>query len=134
MNKDLWQDSFVALGNALTRLKEVLDLFEAEQKDYLKDAAIQRFEFCVELYWKTLKRFLAYEKAESTTPRDVLEKSFQFYLIDDEQIWLSILDDRNSTSHVYKQELALQVFERIKTYYPIMEKTYQNLKTRYKKM
>ena len=82
---------------------------------------------------KVLKKILAYEKIDSTTPREVLKKAFQFNLIDDEDLWLKILDDRNNTSHVYKQEDADRVFKHIKMYLPVFEKTYSNLKKKYNK-
>jgi len=131
MDKALWKDYFDNLGNALTRLNDVLNHTDLNNIDYLQDAAIQRFEFVIELYWKVLKKFLNYEKIDSSTPRDVLRKSFQFNLIDNEDMWLRMLDDRNNTSHVYSQKDAEKIFENIKIYYPIMDATYKQLKTKY---
>lgn len=131
MNKFLWQDYFENLGNAIGRLNEVLTLPDIDHIDYLQDAAIQRFEFAIELYWKVLRKFLAYEKIECSTPREVFNKAFQSYFIDDEAIWLAMLDDRNNTSHVYKQEDARKIFLHIKTYYPVMEATYKKLQDRF---
>jgi nucleotidyltransferase substrate binding protein (TIGR01987 family) len=68
----------------------------------MRDAAIQRFEFTIELFWKILKKVLFHEKIESTTPRDTLSKAYQYKLIDDEEVWLAMLDDRNNASHAYK--------------------------------
>jgi nucleotidyltransferase substrate binding protein (TIGR01987 family) len=130
MDVVLWKDYFENLGHALSRLKDVLTHAELDKIEYMQDAAIQRFEFVIELYWKVLKKVLAYEKIESSTPRDVLRKAFQFQLINDEATWLAMLDDRNNTSHVYKQEDAKKVFDHIKAYYPIMESTYQRLQAR----
>jgi nucleotidyltransferase substrate binding protein (TIGR01987 family) len=131
MDPLLWKDYFENLGNALSRLKDVLTHKDLDHNEYMQDATIQRFEFVIELYWKVLKKCLAYEKLESTTPRDVLQKSFQFQLIDEEKIWLAMLDDRNNTSHIYKQSEAKKVFENIKSYYPIMEVTYKKLQEKY---
>ena len=131
MDKILWADYFYSLRSALLRLNDVLithkELDKIEYKEYMQDAAIQRFEFVIELYWKVLKKVLAYEQVDSTTPRDVLRKAFQFKLIDQEEVWLAMLHDRNNTSHVYKQEDAKKVFENIKKYYPILWDTYQKL-------
>lgn len=132
MQPFFWQDSFTSLGQAIIRLGEVIRHKESTQNDYMQDAAIQRFEFVIELFWKVLKKMLTYEKIESTTPREVLSKSFQFQLIDNEELWLKMLDDRNITSHAYKQEKAKQIFENIKIYLPIFEATYSFLKTKYK--
>ena len=101
------------------------------ENDIIQDAAIQRFEFTIELFWKVLKKCLAYEKVDTTTPRDVLSKAFQFHLIDDEEIWLSMLDDRNKTSHVYQEAVALAVFKHLKGYLPVMKVTYQKLESKY---
>lgn len=69
--------------------------------------------------------------ANSTTPRDVLSQSFKFNLIDDEKIWLRMLDDRNNTSNVYNQEDAKKIFAKIKLYYPVMESNYKKLQEKY---
>ena len=131
MDKLIWKDYFDNLGNAINRLKEVLTHKDINNIEYLQDAAIQRFEFVIELYWKVLKKFLAYEKINSNTPRDVLSQSFKFNLINDEKIWLRMLDDRNNTSHVYNQEDAKKIFEKIKLYYPVMESNYKKLQEKY---
>jgi nucleotidyltransferase substrate binding protein (TIGR01987 family) len=134
MDKALWEDYFENLGAALARLKEVLLLPNIETVDYLQDAAIQRFEFTIELYWKVLKKFLSYEKIEATSPREVMQKAYQFKLIHEESAWLAMLDDRNKTSHVYKKEEAKKIFDHIKVYFPVMETTYQKLEDRFKEM
>lgn len=41
-----------------------------------------------------------------------------------------MLDDRNLMSHTYKESLSKKVFENIRTYYPVMQKTYEGLKSR----
>lgn len=48
-----------ALGHALKRLDESLS-FDLSQP-LVVDASIQRFEFSIELTWKTLKKCLAIE-------------------------------------------------------------------------
>lgn len=130
MEKEFWQDYFASLGNVLQRLGEAV-AHHPDQKKLYRDASIQRFEFCIELYWKVLKKFLAYEKVDTTTPRDVLEKSFQYELIDDDKIWLKMMDDRNRASHVYRENVVEEVFSNIINYYPIMQKTYQMLEKRF---
>ncbi len=131
MEKELWKDYFDSLGEAVNRLGEMLEHPDIQKIDYLQDAAIQRFEFCIELYWKVLKKFLSYEVVETTTPRDVLKKAYQFKLIDDEKMWLQMMHDQNRTSHVYKQEVAKQVFQNIMIYWPVIKKNYEKLKEKF---
>jgi nucleotidyltransferase substrate binding protein (TIGR01987 family) len=131
MKEFVWKESFDTLGHALARLKDVLSHAEIDELDYLRDASIQRFEFTIELFWKVLKKILAYEKVATGTPRDTLSKAYQYHLIQDEDVWLSMLDDRNNTSHAYKEKEAQIIFEHIKNYYPVFEVTYQALKKKY---
>ena len=126
-------NAFTSLDNAISRLRELLHHQEIDKADYMRDASIQRFEFVIELFWKVLKKILSYEKVDSTTPRDVISKAFQYNLIDDEKAWLAMLDDRNNTSHAYNEDSSKLIFARIKQYLPIFENSYHNLQ-KYKKL
>ncbi len=115
-----WYDSFLDLNEALEQLQEIVKEPETTTS-FVKDATIQRFEFCFELFWKTLKKICLYEKYDVTSPRSVLEKAFDFKLINDEKLWLFMLEDRNQTTHMYKRKMANEVYYRIKNYYPSMQ-------------
>lgn len=132
MKEITWKDHFNSLGNAIDRLQEVIEHPGLDQIDFLRDATIQRFKLTIELFWKALKKILFHEKVESTTPRDVLSKSYQYGLINDQEVWLQMLDDRNNTSHAYKEKEAKIIFEHIKEYLPIFQKTYLSLGKKYK--
>ena len=118
------------MGKALTKLHEVLEQQDINTNEFLSDVTIRRFKFVTEPYWKVLKKCLLYEKIETDTPRDVMAKAYQFGPIDDQKIWIAI-EDRNNTSHVYKEDDAKRIFERIKQYEPVMVKTYEALKKRF---
>lgn len=64
-------------------------------------------------------------------PKDVLISAFSHKLIEDEKLWLSMLDDRNKTSHTYDEKLADDIFSKIKSYFPVMKFTFQNLKDKH---
>jgi len=136
MNKEHWQDLFTSLKRAIERLREVYDKADATSKEvaiYI-DAAIQRFEFTAELFWKVLKKFLHYEQIEANTPREVLKQSYAARIIDQEKIWLEMMNDRTLTSHTYQEALAKEIFIRIKSYLPLFEEGYEKLEKRYEKM
>lgn len=124
------QQSLANLGRALERLKEALD--ETPTNSLYIDGTIQRFEFCIELFWKTIKRFLSSEGIEATTPKECLKKAFEVRWIDNETAWLQMLRDRNETSHVYDEELAKRIYHHIQQNYPEMEKTYFFLLERFR--
>ena len=124
-----WKDSYLALGKALERLREVLEN-PYEERGIIVDATLQRFEFTFELFWKTLKHFLWLEGFETNTPRSTLQKAYQAGWLGEEKIWLDMLNDRNLTSHTYDEEKANEIFDRIKVYYQVMKEVYQLLSRR----
>ena len=118
-----------ALGKALTRLDESLS-FDLSQP-LVVDACIQRFEFCIELTWKTLKKCLAVEGIEANTPRESVQLAYSVHWINDETAWLSMLKDRNLTSHTYKEDLALEIYHRLPNHFEAMHSLYLLLNSRF---
>ena len=126
-----WYESFLDLGEAIGRLEEII-LEREGQASYIRDAAIQRFEYCIELFWKVLKKLCQEEGFETNSPKSTLQKAYALKLIDDEQTWLDMMEDRNLTSHTYKLQLAREIYTHIRSYYFILDSTYQRIKEKYK--
>jgi nucleotidyltransferase substrate binding protein (TIGR01987 family) len=82
------------------------------------DATIQRFEFTFELAWKFLKDYFNERDIELNYPKEVIQEAFNVNLIDNEDIWIKMLKDRNMTSHTYNEKLADEIYVRIKSYVP----------------
>lgn len=122
-------DSLGNLGRALERLNEGLEV--PEPPPLVVDGTIQRFEFVVELFWKTLKRALAAEGIETSTPREALQRAYQAGWLQDEASWLSALRDRNETSHVYDEAVARAIYLRVRTYWPEFQRCYAFLWERF---
>ena len=114
------------LGNALKRLDEALRL--PENGPLVVDGTIQRFEFVIELFWKTLMRLLASEGIQTSTPREAIKAAFRAGWIDDEEAWLAMIADRNATSHIYNETQALHVYRRVRAHAPRLRKAYRLLK------
>lgn len=125
--KPRWQQNFEDLGRVLERLKEALHSPLDEQR-FNRDSTIQRFEFCIELFWKNLRNFVEMEEREVLSPRDAVSQAYQMKWFDNEKLWLEMLHDRNVLSHDYNEEKADNVYARIKTYYPEMKAVYEKLK------
>lgn len=124
----IWKDSFSELGKAIDRLQEVLEE-PLDAKSYVLDAAIQRFEFTIELFWKTLKRMLANIAGEDTPfPKLAFQAAYRLQWIDEEKLWLSLLDDRNLSSHVYSLDQAMEIYQRLGGHYQLMRRSYDKLK------
>jgi nucleotidyltransferase substrate binding protein (TIGR01987 family) len=126
-----WKESLLTLERALNKLGDILQE-PLTTHDYVLDATIQRFEFTIELFWKSLKHLLALKGVIVTFPKDCLQKAYADGWIDNEQLWLDMLEDRNLTSHTYKEEYAREIYAHIRLYYPEMKKVFDVLKTKFR--
>ncbi len=90
---------------------------------------IQYFEFCFELAWKTLKAFVDYKGILGcNSPRDCFKTAFTFGMIDEEKIWLDMLESRNLTAHTYDFENSLKVYKKLPKYLKEFELLLKKLK------
>ncbi len=105
---------YMNLKRAYDRLLEVRNLYDGKD-DIVRDSLIQRFEFTYELTHKTLKEFMKYlgVTLENSFPRTIFKKAYVNNLISDDLVWISLLEDRNSTSHIYNEKLADEIADRI---------------------
>lgn len=104
-------------NTALQRLTEGLNKYN-DQDDLSRDGLIQRFEFTFELAWKTLKALFEAEGLMGlNSPKSVLKEAFTADLINDEDVWLKMLYDRNTTVHIYSEKLAKEICQNIKEKY-----------------
>ena len=93
------------------------------------DATIQRFEFTFELAWKFLKDFFLERDLVLNYPKEILQEAFAVNLIDNEEIWIKMLKDRNMTSHTYDEKLADEIQGRIQLYVPALRKLCDRIET-----
>lgn len=85
-----------------------------------KVGVIQFFETTFELSWKLMKDYLGYLGYDIKSPRDSIKTAFQIELIKDGSSWLEALMDRNLTVHTYDEDIANEVYEKIKENYSIL--------------
>lgn len=112
------------LKNALDRLNEIINIPIGPHRAEI-DASIQRFEFCIELFWKSLQEKLYKDHGISIqSPKKAFEQAYINGLITDESIWIDMINDRNATVHTYDEEFANAMYERIKAYTPFLTKQY----------
>lgn len=98
-----WEQRFQNFSRAISLLKEIqqLDLKTLSQLE--KEGIIQRFEFTLELAWKTLKDKMEFDGIllDKISPKMVLKEAYQAKYINDIDTWLQMINDRNLVSHTY---------------------------------
>lgn len=106
------------LERAVQRLQETIKEYEETHSDSVRDGGIQRFEFCMELAWKTTREYLLDQGfIDINSPKAVMREAYAYGILNDEAIWIKALNDRNLTSHVYDEKTANEIFSRIQNDY-----------------
>ena len=106
------------LENAVETLKAAL----AQPKNaFIRDAAIQRFEYVFELSWKTMQAAGTLKGISSRSPKDAIRRAFELGWIQDPEPWFKALDSRNLTSHTYDESLAETVFANVQQFPAIVQ-------------
>jgi nucleotidyltransferase substrate binding protein (TIGR01987 family) len=114
------QDAMQFFSKALERFGEALA--EDQSNPLAIDGSIQRFEFCFELGWKLIKKLLMdVEGIEALSPKRALQFAYQVGWIDDEVLWLKMLNDRNLTSHTYREDYALEIYSHLASHLVAMK-------------
>jgi nucleotidyltransferase substrate binding protein (TIGR01987 family) len=113
-------------GKAVKRLEEVLKF---KKTDVVRDSAIKRFELCFDLAWKSIKNYSKIYGMECYSPRECFKNAFQLKLIEHDKKWLKMIDDRNLTTHLYKESQAEKVYKKLPEYLEMFKNLFEKLKT-----
>ncbi|MSR78359.1 MAG: nucleotidyltransferase [Candidatus Omnitrophica bacterium] len=82
------------------------EFLKIQEGDIQRDAAIQRFEFTLDLAWKTIEVYLEKKGIACSSPKDCFRAAFKHGLLSYSESWLDFVDLRNQTSHTYRDDLA----------------------------
>lgn len=97
--------------SALLKAQKTFDAaLKQVSNDLERDGAIQRFEYCLELSWKTLRRVLYTKGLDVQYPKDIFREAAKTGIVKDPEPWLQFVDARNKTAHLYKEEVAEALF------------------------
>ncbi len=133
MKKSRIVELFTDFSHAYERLNE--GIYSNIREDMLVDAVIQRFEFTFELSWKLMKSYLNFQGIEANSPRQAIKEAFKIKMIENGELWIDMLMDRNRTSHIYDEDAAKEIFNKIRNQYTrlfnyllkFMEKEIENI-------
>lgn len=82
-----------------------------------------------------LKELLIYEgiqAAKTGSPREILKEAYKYYPCIDEDIWLSMLSERNNTAHICDGAAARRLADKILSdYIPAFRKLEHSITERY---
>jgi nucleotidyltransferase substrate binding protein (TIGR01987 family) len=114
------EDGLIYCSRALVRFRQMVEgraRWVAEGNgDIVLDVAAKRFEFTYEMAWKALKRVLDYMGIDARAPRPVFKEVFAQGLLDEEQVWLDMIEMRNLSSHLYDEHEIGRILDQLECY------------------
>lgn len=125
MNHDIrWQQRFHNYERAFLRLQEAVEMQSLNELE--RNGLIQRFEFTLDLAWKTLKDFLEEQGFSfKPSPKDTVRLAQQSGYIAYAQELIDGLEIRNALSHDYSGEKFEQAEPALRNdVFPALRKLY----------
>ena len=92
-------------SNCLSILKNA-DFVLADSNDIYRTGVIGQFNLTFELAWKALQEVLrlhGVQRAETGSPREILQLGYQCGFVNDSAVWLLMLKKRNTSVHIYNE-------------------------------
>jgi nucleotidyltransferase substrate binding protein (TIGR01987 family) len=143
---DKLKKKYIQLVQALKTLEKSLSIFNHLQKtkscysyeiDYEeeyrihRDSVIQRFEYTIDLFWKFIKKYLELTNISLgiKTPSEVIRQACVIELISEKEaeLILKMIKNRNTTSHIYVEEIAEQLVFIISQHYTTLHKIIERI-------
>lgn len=119
-----WHQRFENYDAALLLLGEAMQAAERGTLSMLeREGTIQRFEYCWELAWKSMRDYLRDNgiALDTPVPANVIRAAFQVELITDGDGWMAARDARNLLSHEYSRPMFDAIFHDVQArYFPLM--------------
>lgn len=123
------------LGRAIVSFKNALNINMLFENDVVNDlfvnGQIQKFEYNIELLWKTLKAYFSEGRGITMLyPKEIIKQFFQEELIT-EEVYLLLIDaltSRNLLSHVYNEKIYKEIEPKLKDYARAIETAYTAIK------
>ena len=129
-NQDVrWQQRFRNYQKALRQLEKFLK--ETDLNELEEQGLIQAFEYTYELSWNVITDYLVFQGiTEIIGSRDAFRMAFNRGLIEEGQVWMSMIESRIKSSHTYNEEIAKEILKEVREkYFALFLKLEIKLKT-----
>jgi nucleotidyltransferase substrate binding protein (TIGR01987 family) len=88
------------------------------------------FVYTHEAFWKVVKSYLdVQEGIICNSHSSCFKEAFKAGLLSEEETVkiLEMVDDRNLTSHTYREEVAIDIYRRVRDYWDLMDRVCQRV-------
>jgi nucleotidyltransferase substrate binding protein (TIGR01987 family) len=99
-----------------------------------RDGVIKRFDYSIDMCWKLMQRYLKdalnTDETQIRTKRDIFREAARHGLIDAPERWFNYYDARNKTAHIYRAEIAENVYGKVASFLDDADAFMKELKCR----
>ncbi len=121
-----WRQRFQNYEKAFLLLERALSITAPSEVE--RGGIIQFYEMTFELAWKLMKDYLELQGYTVSSPRDAIKQAFQATILEEGQLWMDALSDRNQTTQTYDENKAIEVTAKIKShYFPVLQQLYKRM-------
>jgi nucleotidyltransferase substrate binding protein (TIGR01987 family) len=95
----------------LENMKEIYQ-YEEPYDNVVLTGLVGLYEICFEQAWKAMKELLemhGYEEGATGSPKMILKTAYKSGMIQDEDLWLQALQERNNVAHSYNHNIAIEI-------------------------
>lgn len=119
--------------DALKALETLEEISHEPFSKIIRDASIQRFQYTFEALWKYVKEFLK-EKEGSlcNSPKSCFRELLPAGICNEEQVMAlqEMTDDRNDTTHTYKEVVAAKIYSKINHHIVLIRQTLASIQSK----
>jgi len=113
-------------SSVVKRLEESL---QEEKSDMARDSSIKRFEIAFDLSWKLIKAFLEEDRGvKCVSPKGCFKEAYHQGIIDYNDLWIKMVNDRNFVAHTYKEEKAEKLYSKLPGYLKLFKELEKKLR------
>lgn len=99
-----------------------------------RDSIIQRFEYCIDLFWKVIKVYFDAEKINMpiVSGKGIIRIAVnaRFLSEDEGDQFMKMIDARNKTSHIYHEIMAEEIAQQVPGFYKLMQEIAERMQKR----
>ncbi len=128
---------FDQLKTAIFRFEEMLNAYKNDtgnrteiERNAIQDSLIKRFEYTLEVVWKSCKRYLGEEgfvEASTGSPKFIMRLASEAGIVRNTDAWIRYINARQSTSHDYSEKKASHVLAIVDDFYVDVTTLYQTM-------
>jgi len=120
------EDGLYNFFNALEKYESAVNRYEEFKSegfgDVYLDLIVKRFELTYEMSWKALKRYLEFLGFEAKSPRQAFKEGYSQQILDEEDVWLDMIEQRNLSSHIYDEFEISEILDKKENYLKAFQK------------